>query len=1498
MTSRLKIIVETTLYNSPYFQEDAYINKVLKNIHHEFFSLDLSSVSSRPITDDFGFKSVHIQVDARSNNWEWGLPQLAELFCRFSSLFRERHYTPSILEISNDLFFKEYFDPVNEKVPLRSIALGNLVDPFTFYEHHRQENFQVRRKDGMGMIGCMKVAFEHDIQVIKLRFDDKIGYAKPTTVTLTVMYSQIHRIIVDVREGKNRGTRSFSLYLHLCYPVEVRAFDVEKRTSGRCLTWRKGDDRLERIIADCPVLRLDFVPNMDSTIYNILSRLRKRTNVLIEFAPIELQKPHRFSENPLEGATGAIDHSVLYLLEAILSRGAMVKDVLLDDKATWEAFVNFFTERHAAEPEVTIAAMEKILSYVNETREIRKFKHVCETLWERARTEQTTKSKADKEFIDEGYQYVRKVIVTPSRKILLAPELVMGNRGLRDFKEKDEDVIRVQFRDDDGDKLRENRAGRLLIQKTVGETAKKGLTVAGVRYEYFGNSGSQMRDNGCYCFAESVIGKVREKIGVFDKNTSVPKRMSRIGQFFTQARRLKKNIQREQYLHCFDILGGNDQNGKPYTFSDGVGMITPKFAEEISKDLELRGHIPSCFQFRFRGMKGVLAVNPLLADRFKSDFYIRPSQMKFQAYRKKKVGAPLEIVKYSTPCGVSLNRPMLNILDQVSEKQNPLGHERIVARVHELMDQQVNSLILGLTSETHCREKMQEMPIRMQMDVLSHDFGFQLTSEPFFRSLLQALCRCQIKKLRTKNSIAIPPNLGRTVFGIIDESGQLQYGQVFCQITCNGFLKHPTASARKKVITGKVLMTKNPAIVSGDVRVFEAVDIPELHDLVDVVIFPRYGPRPHPDEMAGSDLDGDEYVIIWDERLLLDHNEEPMHFPSSTAKVPEVPEEAILEKACDFFVDYIRNDSVGKLAIAHLAVSDIYGIESKAAKSIALKHAKALDFPKTGDPPDLMNEEEGERPTRFPDFLEKFGQPSCRTPGLNGQIYRQTLDEILRKSMGKALDQPVELDPDLIHPAYEPYRDLARQHFSNYSAQIRTAMEKYGIEDEAQLFSGSIVEIRRRVGDVTIDGDLFGSFNVFANIERLVTGIFLSFRSAFFDRFHVVGEDINKFVCERPSEEMKKLASAYYVTAYETAKENHTERFLSFAWIVWDVLAAIKKAAFFRKSVKEQSDLSLAPFATRISQHMAEYCSANEEDLADFTKVVARSNVVLEHMCYRYVGLNSILFFLCVWAEENDVFHSATEGDVYEQDAENEDFPSASPLRFDSFCLLVVLFGMRKFHCPYVDYRNLWFDNDLSECSRVDLKDLHARFGGVGSLILAFLQFLSSREFASLKAVDFGQLGYRSCVDVEDLKLLHTTASKTYNEMIFSNSCDPLPQTSRQQTSIKERQYEMDPFTIELPRPREGEFFTEAETERFQKKIIKETRVSHLRLRQLKETQRNRTGKCVRIMISAIGSLESLDNLKNLLTGEVPSRSADNLEWCEEHLAPIILKRIEMNADE
>lgn len=88
---------------------------------------------------------------------------------------------------------------------------------------------------------------------------------------------------------------------------------------------------------------------------------------------------------------------------------------------------------------------------------------------------------------------------------------------------------------------------------------------------------------------------------------------------------------------------------------------------------------------------------------------------------------------------------------------------------------------------------------------------------------------------------------------MLDETGILQYGQVFIQISVDP--KNPKLGTRK--LNGPVMITKNPSIVPGDVRMLRAV-VPSkdsthpLNHLVDVVVFPRNGPRPHTDEMAGT----------------------------------------------------------------------------------------------------------------------------------------------------------------------------------------------------------------------------------------------------------------------------------------------------------------------------------------------------------------------------------------------------------------------------------------------------------------------------------------------------------------------------------------------------------------------------------------------------------------------------------------------------------------------
>lgn len=111
--------------------------------------------------------------------------------------------------------------------------------------------------------------------------------------------------------------------------------------------------------------------------------------------------------------------------------------------------------------------------------------------------------------------------------------------------------------------------------------------------------------------------------------------------------------------------------------------------------------------------------------------------------------------------------------------------------------------------------------------------------------------------------------------GVLDESGVLEQGQCFVQVSTpsleNCFSKHGSRFSETKnlhVVKGFVVIAKNPCLHPGDVRVLEAVDAPDLHHLNDCLVFPQKGDRPHTNEASGSDLDGDLYFVTWDENLI------------------------------------------------------------------------------------------------------------------------------------------------------------------------------------------------------------------------------------------------------------------------------------------------------------------------------------------------------------------------------------------------------------------------------------------------------------------------------------------------------------------------------------------------------------------------------------------------------------------------------------------------------
>lgn len=147
-------------------------------------------------------------------------------------------------------------------------------------------------------------------------------------------------------------------------------------------------------------------------------------------------------------------------------------------------------------------------------------------------------------------------------------------------------------------------------------------------------------------------------------------------------------------------------------------------------------------------------------------------------------------------------------------------------------------------------------------------------------------------------------------------------------------------------------MSRNPCTHPGDVRILEAVDIPEFKHLYNVIVFPSTGLRPLCNMMAGGDLDGDVYFVTWDERILGKISPRSIFPPAKYSKPDIIHEKPAEESIADYFTFYLERDVLGQLANLHLNMCDFLGPHGpRDPRSIELSGLQsiAVDFAKHGE---------------------------------------------------------------------------------------------------------------------------------------------------------------------------------------------------------------------------------------------------------------------------------------------------------------------------------------------------------------------------------------------------------------------------------------------------------------------------------------------------------------------------------------------------------------------
>eukprot|EP00116_Pleurobrachia_bachei_P000413 sb/3460675/ len=696
------------------------------------------------------------------------------------------------------------------------------------------------------------------------------------------------------------------------------------------------------------------------------------------------------------------------------------------------------------------------------------------------------------------YQYIKRIIVTPSRFIYVPPEPIAINRILRAHIDFVDNFARVCFRDEDfsqfnvhSDKATEN------VKVVINE----GITIAeGVTFRFLGCSNSQLRSQGLWLFYPQCphsIESIRDKIGDLSTMKTIQKYVTRMGLAFTATDfSLTDKVEVEEIPEKEIIVGK-----RRYIFSDGVGCISPAVQDLIIREKygsEVGEAKPVAFQIRMGGCKGMVAVNPELGDR--------------------------QVIAILRAQGVP-------------DQSFILLQNRSLIELAEM-----------LTNERLARTELGSM-LGMKVGDLK-ECGLKVTTEPFLRRKLVSLYKFKIRDAITKTRFRIDHRYGRQMKGIMDETGTLQYGEVFVQYSD---LTDPTME-RRLTLKGDVFVTKNPCLHPGDLQRVIARDVPELRHLYDVIVFPGQGKRPHPNELSGSDLDGDEYFVCWEPKLMPTISCEPAEYyieeiaeenGEATPPPPEMTEERINK----FVFDYITKGSkLGQISNAHAIWADKMkeGVRSDRCIGLAKKHSDAVDFIKTGIAPkfDFM-----ERSLDYPDWMLKPDKTAYHSKTAIGQMFHvvEGLDHhILHRKVGDERIRPSPLFT-LHQPPTEQELASATRYYTEYCTDLANIMSAYGIEEEGDIAAGYLNSIK-----ASLAKEHERNYDMREQCLAMFRALQKKTRRAF---FHHAG--ISNLCWREQEDEVLRQAAAWYWVAYNDPPLHQGYSLLSFPWCVTEVLIAI-----------------------------------------------------------------------------------------------------------------------------------------------------------------------------------------------------------------------------------------------------------------------------------------------------------------------------------------------------
>ncbi|XP_042520883.1 RNA-dependent RNA polymerase 6-like isoform X2 [Macadamia integrifolia] len=915
---------------------------------------------------------------------------------------------------------------------------------------------------------------------------------------------------------------------------------------------RTTDFTPSRVIGRCSSYRISVPARFGLRLEKAVNYLREqrvpeypRQRLRIQDEPnFEMQMSnHFFCVQHKDG----ISFDIMFLVNAVLHKGIINQHLLSDE---------FFELLRSQPREVNITALTHIYSFGDPIfNPCKRLEAVQE--WSKKNPKLLMSSRGLGDNVE-----VRRIVITPTKAYCLLPEVERSNRVLRKYKEKADRFLRVAFMDEGFQQLNfsvlsfgvapivRDITSKFYKQKTtiyqrIKTIMNKGFYLCGRKYSFLAYSSNQLRDCSAWFFAEDEDVRVIDILNWMGKFTdrNVAKCAARMGQCFSSTYATVDVPQEEVNMDLPDIKRNN------YVFSDGIGIITPQLAMEVAEKLRLTvDPPPSAFQIRYAGCKGVVTCWPARKNNGIL-LSLRRSMNKFVSTH-----TTLEVISWTRFQPGFLNRQIITLLsalgvpdDTFSRMQNDM-----VSKLSQILD---NSDVAFDVLISSCGEQGNTAAILLSA-------GFKPQTEPHLRGMLSCIRAAQMGDLLERARIFVPK--GRWMIGCFDELGVLEHGQCFIQVSTpspqNYFSKHGSRFSQTKnieVIKGIVVMVKNPCLHPGDVRVLKAVDVPGLHHLVDCLVFPQKGERPHTNEASGSDLDGDQYFVTWEETLIPPSKKSwpPMDYDSVKAK--ELQRPVNRQDRINFFMESMVTAQLGKICNAHVVHADQSKDGALDGKCIKLAElaATAVDFPKTGQ---LVSMPHSLKPKIYPDFMGKDENISYRSEKILGILYRQIIDapDIEMAANSELTAEDIPFDPDLEVPGFAGFMMDAWNQKCTYDGHLSALLAQYRVNREEEVVTGHIWSMPETKNQREMKDRLNGAYNVL--------------RKEFRHIFENMGNDFQQLTDDAKNSMYEQKASAWYHAAYHPEWVRKTQELkdhkvngnkpamLSFAWIAVDFLARIK----------------------------------------------------------------------------------------------------------------------------------------------------------------------------------------------------------------------------------------------------------------------------------------------------------------------------------------------------